>query len=131
MPDLGLEVLLKGKNMVRLLGGLGVALKISAVSVLISLPLGILLGVLMTFKNPILKAILRVYLEFIRIMPQMVLLFLVYFGTTRAFGWDLSGETAAAGTKAMSALCSAKFLAQTAGGDNSSSARRLPSCPIP
>ena len=52
MPDLGLEVLLKGKNMVRLLGGLGVALKISAVSVLLSLPLGILLGVLMTFKNP-------------------------------------------------------------------------------
>ena len=40
MPDLGLEVLLKGKNMVRLLGGLGVALKISAVSVLLSLPLG-------------------------------------------------------------------------------------------
>ena len=27
-------------------------------------------------------------------MPQMVLLFLVYFGTTRAFGWNLSGETA-------------------------------------
>ncbi len=81
--------------MLRLLGGLGVALKISAVSVLLSLPLGILLGVLMTFKNPILKTILRVYLEFIRIMPQMVLLFLVYFGTTRAFGWDLSGETAA------------------------------------
>ena len=95
MPDLGLEVLFKGKNMARLLGGLGVALKISAVSVIISLPLGILLGVLMTFKNPVLKAILRVYLEFIRIMPQMVLLFLVYFGTTRAFGWDLSGETAA------------------------------------
>ena len=34
------------------------------------------------------------YLEFIRIMPQLVLLFLVYFGTTRAFGWDISGETA-------------------------------------
>ena len=94
MPDLGLEVLLKGKNMLRLLGGLGVALRISAISVLISLPLGILLGVLMTFKNPILKAILRVYLEIIRIMPQMVLLFLVYFGTTHAFGWDLPGETA-------------------------------------
>ena len=27
-------------------------------------------------------------------MPQLVLLFLFYFGTTRAFGWDLSGETA-------------------------------------
>lgn len=40
MPDLGLEVLFKGKNMLRLLGGLGVALRISAISVLISLPLG-------------------------------------------------------------------------------------------
>lgn len=28
-------------------------------------------------------------------MRYVVLLFLVYFGTTRAFGWDLSGETAA------------------------------------
>ncbi len=94
MPDLGLEVLFKGKNMIRLLGGLGIALKISLISVMISIPLGILLGALMTWKNPIVKAILRVYLEFIRIMPQMVLLFLVYFGSTRAFGWDLSGETA-------------------------------------
>ena len=94
MPDLGLEVLLKGKNMIRLIGGLGVALRISLISVLVSIPLGILLGALMTWKNPITKAILRVYLEFIRIMPQMVLLFLVYFGSTRAFGWELSGETA-------------------------------------
>ena len=94
MPDLGLEVLLKGKNMMRLIGGLGIALKISLISVVVSIPLGILLGALMTWKNPITKAILRLYLEFIRIMPQMVLLFLVYFGSTRAFGWELSGETA-------------------------------------
>ena len=94
MPDLGLEVLLKGKNMMRLIGGLGIALKISLISVVVSIPLGILLGALMTWKNPITKAVLRLYLEFIRIMPQMVLLFLVYFGSTRAFGWDLSGETA-------------------------------------
>ena len=94
MPDLGLNVLLKGKNMARLLGGLWVALRISLLSVAISIPLGILLGVLMSGKNPVVKAILRVYLENIRIMPQMVLLFLVFFGTTRAWGWDLSGETA-------------------------------------
>lgn len=94
MPDLGLEVLLKGRNMVRILGGLWVALKISLIAVAISIPLGILLGALMTWKNPVVKAILRVYLEFIRIMPQLVLLFIVYFGTTTAFGWDLSGELA-------------------------------------
>ncbi len=94
MPDLGLEVLLKGKNMVRLLGGLWVALRISLIAVAISIPLGILLGALMTWKNPVVRGVLRVYLEFIRIMPQMVLLFLFYFGTTRVFGWDLSGEMA-------------------------------------
>lgn len=95
MPDLGLEVLLKGRNAARLLGGLWLSLKISLCAVLISIPLGILLGALMTWKNPVIKAVLRIYLEFIRIMPQLVLLFLVYFGTTRAFGWNVSGEAAA------------------------------------
>ncbi len=95
MPDLGLNIIFKGKNFARLLGGLGVALRISLIAVAISIPLGLILGILMTRKNPILKAILRLYLDFIRIMPQMVLLFLVFFGTTRSFGWNLSGENAA------------------------------------
>lgn len=94
MVDLGLEVLLKGKNMQRLLMGLLVAVKISLVSVAISIPLGILLGILMRSKNKVIHVITQIYLEIIRIMPQLVLLFLVYFGTTRAFGWDLPGETA-------------------------------------
>lgn len=94
MLNLGIEVLMRGQNMPRLLAGLGVALKISLISVVISIPMGIFLGALMTWKNPVIKAVLRIYLEIIRIMPQMVLLFLVFFGTTRAFGWDLSGEDA-------------------------------------
>ena len=74
MPDLGIDVLFKGTNMLRLLQGLWVAMKISIVSILISMPLGILVGALMTVKNRFVKAIFRVYLEFIRIMPQLVLL---------------------------------------------------------
>jgi polar amino acid transport system permease protein len=95
MPDLGLEVLFKGKNLMRILGGLGVALKISLISVAISIFAGVLVGMLMTWKNPISRAVTRCYLEIVRIMPQMVLLFLVYFGTTRVFGWNLSGELSA------------------------------------
>ena len=94
MLDLGIDVLFKGTNMLRLLTGLWVAMKISLVSILISLPLGVLAGALMTIKNRVIKAIFRIYLEFIRIMPQLVLLFIVYFGTTRALGWNLSGEAA-------------------------------------
>ncbi|MBQ9267884.1 MAG: amino acid ABC transporter permease [Oscillospiraceae bacterium] len=94
MPDLGFEVLLKGKNFARLMGGVWVALRISLISVVISIPLGILLGIVMTWKNPISRVLTRIYLEIIRIMPQLVLLFLVFFGTTRSFGWDISGELA-------------------------------------
>jgi len=92
MPDLGLDVLFKGINALRLLQGLWTALRISLISVVISMPLGILLGSLMTLKNPVLKVILRIYLEFIRIMPQLVLLFLVFFGSTATLGVNLSGE---------------------------------------
>ena len=95
MPDLGLEVLFKGRNFIRLLEGLGVALRISLISVIISILAGIVLGMLMTWKNPVSRAITRCYLEIVRIMPQMVLLFIVFFGTTKAFGWNLSGELSA------------------------------------
>lgn len=95
MPDLGLDVVLKGKNFARIMEGLGTALYISLISVLISMPLGILLGILMTSKNPLIKAILKIYLEIIRIMPQLVLLFIVFFGATKTLGLDISGEKAA------------------------------------
>ena len=95
MPDLGLEVLWKGKNFVRLLGGLWVALRISLIAAGISVAAGVLIGVAAGRKHSVPSVILRVWLGVIHIMPQMVLLFLMYFGTTRAFGWNLSGEAAA------------------------------------
>ncbi|SER65742.1 amino acid ABC transporter permease [Lachnobacterium bovis] len=95
MQSLGIDVLLKGSNFSRLLQGLYVALEISFVSVTISILLGLIVGVLMTLKNPILCFILKIYLEVVRIIPQMVLLFVVYFGTTRVFGMDLLAETSA------------------------------------
>lgn len=94
MLDLGIDVLFKGSNMIRLLQGLWVAMQISLVSIAVSMPLGILCGGLMTVKNKLVRFIFRVYLEIIRIMPQLVLLFIVYFGSTRVFGINLSGETA-------------------------------------
>ena len=95
MPDSGINVLFLGRNFLRLLEGLWVTLRISLISVAISIPLGILFGMFMTLKNPFSKAISRVYLECIRIMPQLVLLFIAYFGVTRAFGWNLSADVSA------------------------------------
>ena len=92
---MGFDVLLKGSNMLRLLRGLGVALRISVISVVISIVLGILIGMLMTYKNRAIQVISRIYLEIVRIMPQMVLLFIVYFGATKAMGLNISAETSA------------------------------------
>lgn len=95
MQNSGINVLCLGSNFLRLLQGLWVTVRISLISVVLSMPLGILFGMFMTIKNPITKVISCVYLEFIRIMPQLVLLFIAYFGVTRAFGWNLSAEISA------------------------------------
>ena len=95
MQDLGIRVLFMGNNFERLLIGLWVTIKISLISVILSILFGILLGMVMTLKNPITKTVSKIYLEFIRIMPQLVLLFLVYFGLTKSFGINLSGELSA------------------------------------
>ncbi|MCI6430272.1 MAG: ABC transporter permease subunit [Oscillospiraceae bacterium] len=95
MQDLGIRVLFMGNNFVRLMGGLWITVKISLISVILSIFLGILLGMVMTLKNPVTRCITKVYLEFIRIMPQLVLLFLVYFGATKSFGIQLSGQVSA------------------------------------
>ena len=95
MQDLAISVLFKGRNAIRLLEGLGVTLSLSAVSVLLSILVGLLLGFLMMRKNPLIRLFCRVWLETIRIVPQLVLLFLVYFGAAKAFGLQISGEAAA------------------------------------
>lgn len=92
--DFGIEVLLKGNNMMRLLEGLMVALQISLLSIVISLILGIVLGMIMASGKRLITVVTRVYLEIVRIMPQMVLLFIVYFGATKAMGINLSAEVA-------------------------------------
>ena len=95
MDDLGISILFQGVNFLRLLGGLWVTVRISLLSVLLSIPLGILFGMFMTLRNPLTRIVGRVYLDFIRIMPQLVLLFIAYFGVTRAFGWNWSAEFSA------------------------------------
>ena len=95
MASLGIDVLFKGTNFLRLLQGLWVSIEISLIAVVLSIVLGLLVGMLMTVENKLLKVILKIYLETVRIMPQMVLLFIVYFGTTRVFGWDMSAEASA------------------------------------
>ena len=91
----GIDVLFMGKYMLRLLSGLWVTIRISLISIGFSLILGTLLGAVMTSKIPVVKAVCRVYLEIVRIMPQLVWLFVVFFGVTKMTGLNLGGEMSA------------------------------------
>jgi len=92
---MGINILFQGRNLIRLIEGLWVTIRISLIAVILSIILGIVLGMIMTVNNPIIKLISKIYLEFVRIMPQLVLLFIVYFGMTKAFDLNLSAELSA------------------------------------
>ena len=62
MAGSGINVLFMGKNFLRLLEGLWVTMRISLVSVVLSIPLGMLFGMFLTLKNPLSRALGRVYL---------------------------------------------------------------------
>ena len=89
-----ISILFQGNNFLRLLKGLGVTLEISLFSALFSIPLGVLFGMFMRRKGMVSRVLSRLYLDFIRIMPQLVLLFIVYFGSARVFAVNFSGEAA-------------------------------------
>lgn len=95
MQDMGIKILTEGDHFIRLLEGLGVTVRISLISAVLSGVLGMALGTAVMTGNPLIRWGFRGYLEFIRIMPQLVLLFLVYFGAAKHLGWDFSGEQAA------------------------------------
>ena len=95
MQEWGINVLFEGRNFIRLLGGLGVTIQISLVSVFTSVLFGLGMGMLMRVKVKVVQFFCQLYLNTVRIVPQLVLLFLAYFGLSKSFGVNLSGEVAA------------------------------------
>ena len=95
MQDLGISILFKGINFQRLMGGLWVTLRLALITIGLSCLFGLLFGLLMLSKKRVVKVFGRIWLEIVRFMPQLVLLYIVYFGFARLFGWDLDGETSA------------------------------------
>jgi len=95
MAHSGIDVLTAGSNFSRLLGGLWVTVKIALIAILIGIIVGILLGILRTLPNRPLRFILRLYLEFFRIVPTVVLLFLFYYILPKQFNVNLPAEAVA------------------------------------
>ena len=45
-------------------------------------------------KNPVVRVLTRIYLDFIRIMPQLALLFIAFYGFAQAWNWNLDATGA-------------------------------------
>lgn len=95
MQNLGIRVLFEGRNIERLLvEGLGVTVGIAFISILIGSVFGIILGIIRTAKakSKVVRFLYRLYLEAFRIIPVLVWLYIVYFGSSVVMGVNLSGE---------------------------------------
>ena len=61
MQNMGISVLFKGNNFLRLCQGLWVTLRIALIAMIFSIILGFILGMIMTSKNKVVKLICRNY----------------------------------------------------------------------
>ncbi|MDN5633763.1 MAG: amino acid ABC transporter permease [Bifidobacterium mongoliense] len=91
----GFTVIFTGDNFTRLLGGLWTSISIAGLALIIGIPLGVILGALRTLPNPVLRVVLRIYLECFRILPTLVVLFLAYYILPAEFNVQVSGPTVA------------------------------------
>lgn len=92
MGHSGINVLIEGTNLTRLLGGLWTSVWIAGLSLIFGLALGTIFGMLRTLRNRVVRFILMLYLQFFRIVPTVVLLFLFYYILPRQFhiNWPAS-----------------------------------------
>ena len=90
---MGLNLLWEGSNLSRLLNGLAITAEIAFISVFFACILGVVFGLIMTIKNRWVQAISHFYLEFVRIIPLLALLFIAYFGLAKWFDIHLNGIT--------------------------------------
>lgn len=70
----------------QLAGGMGTSIEIFTVTLLVSLPLGLLISFGRMSKNPVLRAAVKFYISIMRGTPLMLQLMVVYFGPYYLFG---------------------------------------------
>ena len=70
----------------QLLGGMFVSIQIFVVTLIFSLPLGLIVAFGRMSKNPLLQGIVKVYISIMRGTPLMLQLMVVYFGPYYLFG---------------------------------------------
>ncbi|MDR1708709.1 MAG: amino acid ABC transporter permease [Candidatus Accumulibacter sp.] len=93
MPFSGADILLDPANLVRLGEGLIVTLRVAALAIVFAFVFGMIVGVIALNRSAWVQIPYQFFLQAIRIVPQLVWLFLFFFGFAKLLGWNWSGET--------------------------------------
>ena len=83
LQNLGIDYIIKAFP--RLLDGFIITMEVSLISLLLSIVLGFILGVLMTSKNKVANFVLRILLEAFRLIHPLIWLVVLFFGLTYVF----------------------------------------------
>ncbi|MFE6166463.1 amino acid ABC transporter permease [Viridibacillus arvi] len=83
--DIQLDWSVIPNNMDVFIQGALLTLEISAISLLLSIPLGVIFGIGRISRNPIIRFISSAYVEIMRGVPLLVLLMWIYFGLGQFF----------------------------------------------
>ena len=89
----GAEILLDPANLGRLSEGLAVTIRVAAISIVFAFAFGMVIGVIALHRGRIVQIPFQIFLQAIRIVPQLVWLFLFFFGFAKLLGWNWNGET--------------------------------------
>jgi polar amino acid transport system permease protein len=92
MPFSGIEILLDTANLARLAEGLIVTVRIAVISIVFALFFGMMIGVIALNRSKIVQIPYQIFLQSIRVVPQLVWLFLFFFGFAKWLGWNWSSE---------------------------------------
>lgn len=90
MPDVIL------KNLPFLLSGLGNTLSLAAIGIVGGTVIGLVLAILRYRRIPVLGALAAAYIEIVRGIPLLVMLFICFFALPALFGYRTTGFAAAA-----------------------------------
>lgn len=91
MQNLGLDIL-DGITIERLLSGLYFTLEVALISIIITLILGTIFGIIRTSNRFLIRAPFRLYLEIVRVLPTLVLLYLLYYILPSIINININGR---------------------------------------
>ena len=92
MQNLGLDIL-DWITVKRLASGLYFTLEVALIAIALSVILGTIFGVLRTSNNWAIRTVFRIYLETVRVLPTLVLLYVLYYIFPTDLKIDINGRT--------------------------------------